>query len=137
MAPHGLGLVLVYGLLVGVADPDKRAGKKAGEKRHGQARATLRGHELPVSSVAFTGDGKLLASGSHDGTIKLWDVATAKQRLSLDGHSGWPVFSVAFSPDGKQLASGSHDRTTKLWDVATGKQRPSLQRRPTPGRLSA
>ncbi|MGI2909791.1 WD40 repeat domain-containing protein, partial [Hassallia sp. VBCCA 56010] len=77
-------------------------------------------HSNSVRSVAFSPDGKTLASGSDDNTIKLWDVATGKLSQTLTGHSN-SVRSVAFSPDGKTLASGSDDNTIKLWDVATGK----------------
>ncbi|MDH6100450.1 trypsin-like peptidase domain-containing protein [Anabaenopsis sp. FSS-46] len=81
--------------------------------------ATLTGHSFVVTSVAFSPDGKTLASsGSVDRTIKLWDVATGRKIATLTGHSD-SVSSVAFSPDGKTLASGSVDRTIKLWDVAT------------------
>ncbi|HLA12065.1 MAG TPA: caspase family protein [Pyrinomonadaceae bacterium] len=70
-------------------------------------------------SVAFSPDGKILASGSRDYTVKLWDVATGAVLRTLEGHSQWS-HSVAFSPDGRTLASGSYDSTIKLWDVATG-----------------
>jgi WD40 repeat protein len=79
----------------------------------------LIGHNGSVESVAFSPDGKILASGSRDDTIKLWDVATGREIRTLQGHTG-DVNSVAFSPDGKVLASGSWDKTIKLWDVATG-----------------
>ena len=66
-------------------------------------------------------DGKTVATGSYDRTIKLWDAATGKEIRTLKGHKNW-VLALAFSPDGKTLASGSYDRTARLWDVATGKE---------------
>jgi len=84
---------------------------------------TLEGHSHSVSSVAFSPDGKVLASGSFDDTIKLWDVQTGRALQTLTGHSD-NVNSVAFSPDGKVLASGS--ATIKLWDVQTGRVQQTL-----------
>nr|MDZ8059445.1 ribosome assembly protein 4 [Nostoc sp. EkiNYC01] len=81
---------------------------------------TLTGHSSAVISVVFSPDGKTLASGSLDKTIKLWDVSTGKAIKTLTGHSS-SVLGVVFSPDGKTLASGSSDKTIKLWDVSTGK----------------
>jgi WD40 repeat protein len=79
-----------------------------------------------VQSVAFSPDGKTLASGHGNGTITLWDVARRKQlRDPLTGHSS-SVASVAFSPDGKTLASGSHDDTILLWDVVSCQPRDPL-----------
>jgi dipeptidyl aminopeptidase/acylaminoacyl peptidase len=88
-------------------------------------RTTLQGHASFVVGVAFAPDGKTLASASGDQTIKLWDVATGKERSTLRGHKNFAL-CVAFSPDGKTLATGSYDRTAKLWDVATGKERATL-----------
>ncbi|MHC1592864.1 MAG: WD40 repeat domain-containing protein, partial [Methermicoccaceae archaeon] len=79
--------------------------------------ATLEGHSDTVRSVAFSPDGKLVASGSNDGTVKLWNVSTRGYVATLEFNG--PVLSVAFSPDGKLLASGSDDRTVKLWNVST------------------
>ncbi|MHC5718011.1 MAG: WD40 repeat domain-containing protein [Nostoc sp.] len=82
---------------------------------------TLQGHSNWVWSVAYSPDGKTLASGSRDETIKLWDVDTGAEKFTLKGHSGW-VTSVAFSPDGQTLASGSHDNTIRIWNVDTGEE---------------
>ncbi|RLG04612.1 MAG: hypothetical protein DRN68_09640, partial [Thaumarchaeota archaeon] len=79
----------------------------------------LSGHSREVNSVAFSPDERLLASGSSDKTIKLWNVETGKCIRTLTGHAD-SVYSVAFSPDGRYLASGSWDKTIKLWDVGTG-----------------
>jgi WD40 repeat protein len=69
--------------------------------------------------VAFSSDSKLVASGSGDGTVKLWDTATGALQQTLKGHSGL-VYAVAFSSDDKLVASGSGDGTVKLLDMATG-----------------
>ncbi|MEH2373493.1 MAG: hypothetical protein V7K15_10600 [Nostoc sp.] len=87
---------------------------------------TLQGHSGSVHSVTFSPDGRIIASGSGDKTIKLWDVSTGREISTLQEHSSY-VDSVAFSPDGKTLASGSDDKTMKLWDVTTGGQIRTLQ----------
>jgi WD40 repeat protein/tetratricopeptide (TPR) repeat protein len=85
--------------------------------------AFLFGHTDSVQSVAFSPDGKLLASGSRDHTIRLWDIdKRAPAREPLVGYSDRPVSSIAFTPDGKTLASSSEDEIL-LWDVATGRPR--------------
>ncbi|CRG89769.1 putative WD repeat-containing protein all2124 [Talaromyces islandicus] len=86
---------------------------------------TLEGHADTVQSVAFSPNGKLLASGSSDETIKLWDTATGVLQQTLMAHSDW-VESVVFSPDNRLLASASDDKTIKLWDIATGILQQSL-----------
>jgi tetratricopeptide (TPR) repeat protein len=66
--------------------------------------------------VAFSPDGRRLASASDDETVKLWDVASGQELRTLKGHTG-PVLSVAFSPDGWRLASAGDDRMVKIWDA--------------------
>jgi len=82
-------------------------------------------HDAIVRCVAFSPDGKTLASAADDKTVKLWDVATGKEQATLKGHTDW-VWSLAYSPDGKTLASVSKDTTIKLWDVATGREKATL-----------
>ncbi|KAJ5117635.1 hypothetical protein N7448_011267 [Penicillium atrosanguineum] len=86
----------------------------------------LEGHSATVRSVALAPDGRLLASGSDDLTVRLWDTATGALQQTLEGHSSY-IYSVAFSPDGLRLASGSRDRTVRLWDTVTGALQQTLK----------
>jgi WD40 repeat protein len=77
----------------------------------------FKGHTADLWSVAFSLDGKYLATGSSDGTARLWDLATGETVHIFEGHSG-EVFEVKFSPDGKTLLVGSA-QAAHLWDVAS------------------
>jgi hypothetical protein len=77
-------------------------------------------------AVAISPDGSLVASGSDDSTVKLWDVTTGQLLRMLEGHQE-AVLSVSFSGDGRVVASGSDDGTVKLWDATTGQLLHSLE----------
>ncbi len=83
---------------------------------HVRERDRAVGHRGTIKSVTFSPDGKIFASASNDGTVKLWNARPARLISTLTGHTA-RVTSVSFHPNGKILASGSEDGTVKFWDV--------------------
>lgn len=79
------------------------------------------GHSTDVLAVAFSPDGKYVATASEDRTAKIWDVATGSEIRTFKGHDD-DISAVAISADGKYLITGSGDKTTRLWDMVTGKE---------------
>ena len=84
--------------------------------------AAIAGHAEAVLSVAFSSDGKNLASGSGDSTIRLWNLDSQAPKFTLKGHTNW-VLCIAWSSDNVFLASGGMDSTVRLWDPTTGEAR--------------
>ncbi|MEO9854033.1 MAG: caspase family protein [Reichenbachiella sp.] len=84
-----------------------------------------RGHRAAVRAVAYSPDGKFLATGSRDNSIKLWQVSTGREIRTFLGHLN-PVNTLTFDPTGQWLASGSSDNSIMIWEVATGKVRTKI-----------
>src|SRR5262245_60352983 len=105
--PPRAGWLLWFGVAAtGFCPP---VGRPAGAAQGPKERARLGGHTAVVTSVAITADGKTLASGGYDQTVKLWDVATGKEVAALKGRG-----PIALTPDGKTLATGGENDTVKL-----------------------
>jgi WD40 repeat protein len=87
----------------------------------GRLLRTLTGHGSLVQAVAVTADGKRVISGSHDKTVKVWNLETGEEQLTLTGHSSL-VLAVAVTADGTRVISGSSDNTVKVWNLETGEE---------------
>lgn len=131
----GIAAALVLAVvLVALVWPDPRPRQAETRKRQAAASpllATLTGSPDGLSAVAFSRDGRTVATGGADGVVRLWDVPGRRQTRQLRA-SPYDLFAVAFSPDGRTLASAGYDRTVVLWDVTAGHRIKAL-----PGRADA
>ncbi|MBG0831741.1 PD40 domain-containing protein [Planomonospora sp. ID67723] len=116
-SPDGRTLATAGGT---VGLPSLIAGSAVTLWRDGRIAARLNGHTGPVLDATFSPDGRLLATGSVDHTVIVWDAARGTRLATLTGHS-LAVNGLAFSPDGRILASAGHDPAVMLWDVVTRK----------------
>jgi eukaryotic-like serine/threonine-protein kinase len=113
-------------LFVGTGKWDKKKNAWEGEikivsAKDGKGAKSLMGHSATIESLAFSKDGKFLASASDDNTALIWDVAAGKTTQTIKGHTD-AVISASFSPDGKQLVTTSKDKTIRVWDIAGAKE---------------
>ncbi|MBL7187157.1 MAG: protein kinase [Phycisphaerae bacterium] len=86
---------------------------------------TLQHNDL-VYTVAYSPDGKRIASAGVERTIKIWDVASGDEVMTLRGHENW-IWWIAFSPDGRRIVSSSNDKTIKVWDANNGTEMMTLR----------
>jgi WD40 repeat protein/tRNA A-37 threonylcarbamoyl transferase component Bud32 len=121
-SPDGRRLATVSGGSLAIPQV---ASNKSGElliwdAGNGELVRTIRGHEGPLTAVAYSPDGETLATSSWDRTVKLWDPETGVRRSTLAGHCDW-VSHLAFDSSGLRLATAGADGAVQLWDVATGR----------------
>jgi WD40 repeat protein len=100
---------------------------KVWDRVTGKELLVLKGHALTVTRIAWSADGKVVATASDDQTVKLWDAVNGKELHTLRGHFD-AINGLAFSPDSRWLATASNDETVRVWDVAGGNEVRQLKR---------
>jgi len=122
LSPDGRSMALM--LEVGSANPTARE-VQIWDTSPPRQRAVLRGPADDVICLAFSADGRSLATGGSDALVRVWDATSGRLRAAFKGHAG-PVTCLAFSPNGRSLASGGPDRTIQIWDPANDQEKTRL-----------
>jgi WD40 repeat protein/basic membrane lipoprotein Med (substrate-binding protein (PBP1-ABC) superfamily)/DNA-binding SARP family transcriptional activator len=120
-----LSILLALQALEESAAAGETAPRRAQEALHlavlaSRTEAILRGHTDRIFDATFSPDGKLVATASADGTLRIWDSSSGQERLLLDTGSRRPMKAVDFHPNGRYLASGGNDRVVRIWDLVSG-----------------
>ncbi len=118
LSPDGRSIAIGYGAIPTVTVYDVASG---------EPRSELLGHRFGITSIAWSPDGRRIATGGNDSSVRIWDGRTGRSQLEILGNAG-PVLSVDWSPDGERLLTGSSDGTARVWDVGEerGQERISL-----------
>jgi WD40 repeat protein len=131
-SPDGTTLAVGSDHPVGWQGAPLARGLRLWDVRAGEGIPALGGYAAPATALAFSADGRLLASGSGDGKVRLWEAASRRIRARLGEHRFAAVSCVAFAPGGRVLASAGLDGEVRLWDTRTGKERNALRGHPSP-----
>jgi eukaryotic-like serine/threonine-protein kinase len=120
-SPDGAQLATVSGGLLAVPQVASKPGELLiWDARTGKLIRNVSGHDAPLTAVAYSPDGKTIATASWDRTARLWDSETGARRSTLTGHRDW-VCHVAFDPSGCRLGTAGADGAARIWDIASGR----------------
>jgi WD40 repeat protein len=114
-SPDGRRVAIAYDI------GDDRGWAEIWDVENNKRLLSLSGHKAGVWGLAYSPDGKRIATGDNAGIVKVWDAETGKELLTLEHSLGSKIRALTFSPDGKYLASGSQNGLGKVWDSASGK----------------